>query len=185
MKKTTGQEQTTVTESPLRLPDAASAMDGVVGKALAYCAEKMGYATFQDAIDALWNGPQNSASRAYLHYSIGQQVAEVLGVLDENVKSVSMFSYDATPEDVTLAENEQPALIHLIVWTERKTAALEALADAFDRNLLKDYVRIVDARERPSLLDVHFITDSDVARRSGVAALVSSLYNPALKIWER
>ncbi len=179
------QRNAVVAESLMRLPSAASAMDGAIGRALGFCAEKMGSATFEQAIETLRQGPEHSSTRAYLHYSLGVQVAEALGALDENVKSVSTFSYDATAEDIALAEHDQPTLIHLIVWTERTTEALEALAAGFDRALLADYARLIDPRERAHLLDVHFITDDDVAKRKGIAALISSLYNPALNIWQR
>ncbi len=186
MNNDPGQEKTAaIAGTPLRLPSAESAMEGVVGRALGFGAEKMGSATFEGALAVLQQGPENSAARGYLHYSLGVQVAEALGALDENLKSVSMFEYDATTEDITLAENDQPTPIHLIVWTERRTEALQALTAGFDRALLKDYARLIDPRRRTQLLDVHFITDNDVVRRIGVAALVSSLYNPALKIWER
>jgi len=96
-----------------------------------------------------------------------------------------MYGYDATPEDLTLAEGARAPIIHLIVWAVRRTGALHSLVSALDSALVRDYSGMVGPRRMAHLLDVQVITDEDVERRVGVAALLTSLYNPALPVWER
>jgi hypothetical protein len=166
-----------------RMPDAASAMEGALARALDFCAKKMGLPTAEIALEHVRQG--DVAAREYCHYSLARQVADALGALDENVKSVSMYGYDATPEDLTLAEGSRAPMIHLIVWAERRTGALHSLILALDSALVRDYAGLVGPRRMAHLLDVQVIMGEDVERRIGVAALLSSIYNPALPIWER
>jgi len=166
-----------------RLPDASSAMEGALARALDFCARKMGLPSIEVALEQLRHG--DTTAREYCHYSLAGQVSEALGALDENVKSVSMYGYDATPEDLTLAEGARAPIIHLIVWATRRTGALHSLISALDSALVRDYSGMVGPRRMAHLLDVQVITDEDVERRVGVAALLTSLYNPALPVWER
>jgi hypothetical protein len=166
-----------------RLPDASSAIEGALARALDFCARKMGLPTAEIALEHLRQG--DVAAREYCHYSLAGQVAEAAGALDENVKSVAMYGYDATPEDLTLGEGTQAPMIHLIVWARRRTGALHSLISALDSTLAQEYASIVGPRRLAHLLDAQVITDEDVERRVGVAALLSSIYNPALPIWQR
>jgi hypothetical protein len=166
-----------------RLPDASSSMEGALARALDFCARKMGLPAAEIALECVRQG--DMAAREYCHYSLASQVAEALGALDENVKSVSMYGYDATPEDLSLAEGSRAPMIHLIVWAQRRTGALHSLVSALDDALTQEYASLVGPRRMAHLLDAQVITDEDVERRIGVAALLSSLYNPALPVWER
>jgi hypothetical protein len=166
-----------------RLPDASSAMEGALARALDSCAKKLGLPASELALELMRQG--DTTAREYCHYSLACQVAEALGALDENVKSVSMYGYDATPEDLALAEGSRAPMIHLIVWAVRRTGALHSVTSALDSALVRDYSGMVGPRRMAHLLDVQVITDDDVERRIGVAALLSSLYNPALPIWKR
>ena len=166
-----------------RLPDASSSMEGAVARALDFCAKKMGLPTAEIALERMRQG--DSAAREYCHYSLAGQVAEALGALDENVKSVSMYGYDATQDDLAFAEGPRAPIIHLIVWATRRTGALHSLISALDGALAQEYASLVGPRRMAHLLDAQVITDEDVERRIGIAALLSSIYNPALPIWER
>lgn len=166
-----------------QLPDASSAMEGALARALDFCAKKMGLPSVEVALERLRQG--DTPAREYCHYSLAVQVAEALGALDDNVKSVSMYGYDATPEDLTLTEGARTPIIHLIVWAVRRTEALHSVIAALDSALAHDYAGMVGPRRMAHLLDVQVITDADVERRVGVAALLTSLYNPALPVWER
>ena len=165
------------------LPDASSAMEGALARALDFGAKKMGLAAPERALELMRQG--DTTAHEYCHYCLADQVAEALGALDQNVKSVSMYGYDATAEDLTLAEGAHAPMIHLIVWAARRTGALHSLISALDGALVRDYSEMVGPRRMAHLLDVQVITDDDVEQRIGVAALLSSLYNPALPIWKR
>ncbi len=138
--------------------------------------------------------PQASLERArqgdrdaleYCHYQLAQQVAEALGALDDNVQSVSLYEFEATPEDRAFGENPDSLPIHLLVWVDRKTSALSSLVAALDRALVKDYAEMVGPRRLGHVLDVQVIDADDVESRRGIAALLYSLYNRPLRLWER
>jgi len=167
----------------LRLPDADSTAEFVLTRALDFCAQKMGADSVQTAIDCLRQG--NSTACQYCHYSLAKQVAESLGALDENVKAVYILDYDATPEDICFGEATQPSLIHLIVWAERKTGALDSLVAALDRALAQRYGDLIGRHQLMHLLDVQVIDDADVKQRVGYGALLSSLHHRPIRLWER
>ena len=96
MTQTTYQaQQTKTSKMSWQMPDADSTADNILNQALGFCAQKMRFDNTQIAIDHLRQGDRDAC--AYCHYSIAEQVSASLGALDENVKAVYMFEYDATP----------------------------------------------------------------------------------------
>jgi hypothetical protein len=172
------------TKTPLlRLPDAASTADIVLNQAMEYCAEKMGLKAAWLAIEQLKKGETTACS--YCRYSTAKQMAQALGSLDENVRAVYLYNYDATPEDLCFGQAVHTSPIHLIVWVERKTSALESLVDALDHALAQSYAAMMDRDQLRHILDVQMVDDDDLENRTGYGALLSSFYNPPLKVWER
>jgi hypothetical protein len=178
-----GKSKVNLTMSELLLPDADSAAEIALTLGLDYCVQKMGLAGRSAAMDSLRKGEGNA--RGYCHYSIGKHVAESLGALDENVKAVYIADYDATPEDICFGQEAQAPLIHLIVWVERKTSALHSLVEALDRALVERYTEEIGPSQLAHLLDIQLVDDAEVENRSGYGALLTSLNNRPIKLWER
>jgi len=170
-------------ELEFRLPDADSTAEVAMNQALNFCAQKMGLAGRQAVVDSLREG--NGSACEYCHYSIGKHVAESIGALDENVKAVYIADYDATPEDLCFGQGMRTPPIHLIVWAERKTSALNSLVEALDRALAKRYADTVGPSQLVHLLDVQVVDDTDVDNRTGYGALLTSFHNRPIKLWER
>lgn len=188
MNKVTLQEQTQVqdqkfTAPSFRLPDAGSIMEATLSQALESCALKLNLASPQEALSLLRLG--DPTAQGYCHYQIARQVAEALGTLDDNVQSVSLYEFDATPEDRTLGERTEGLPIHLIVWTTRKTSAFNSLVAGLDRALVKDYAELIGPRRLAHVIDVQTVDDADVESRRGIASLMTSLYNRPIRLWER
>lgn len=167
----------------LRMPNAASTAENILSQAMEFCAKKMGVDSSQTVIERLKEGDRSACG--HCQYSIAEQVGAALGALDENVRSVYMFEYDATPEDICFSEVAQTPLLHLIVWTERKTEALNSLVTMLGRALTQGYAQLIGPRQLQYLLDVQMIDDAQVEGRIGYGALFSSLYHRPLKVWER
>jgi len=165
-----------------RLPDSASTAEIALTEALGFCAQKMRLGR-QAVIDHLRQG--DSTACKYCHYSIAKQVAESLGALDENIKAVYVIDYDATPEDMCFGEGTQTSLIHLIVWAERKTSALDSLVEALDCAMVERYADMIGTRQLAHLLDVQVVDDADVKNRVGYGAMLSSLHQRPIQVWER
>jgi len=169
--------------SPFRLPDAASTIEIALAQALDFCAQKMGLDGAQAVIDRLRQG--DSTACRYCHYSLAKQVGESLGALDENVKAVYVVDYDATPQDLCFGEATPTSLIHLLVWAERKTGALDSLVAALGLALAQRYADLTGRPRLTHLLDVQVIDDADVKNRVGYGALLSSLHHRPIQVWKR
>lgn len=179
----TGQITAGQTTPPLRMPDVASMTRGFLDRALVYCADKMRLAGPQVALELLRRG--DSRALWHSHHSLAAQVAETLGDMDRNVSSVFVLDYDATPEDLAFGEPTGVSPIHLIVRAEHKTEALYALVAALESALVQDYARRIGPGQLKYLLDVQVIDAEDVEKRRGYAAVLSSLHNRPIQIWER
>lgn len=165
------------------LPDAVSTAESIITGAMEFCAKKMRLENTQAVLDLLRQRKATACS--YCQYSVAKQVGDSLGTLDENVKAVYILDYDATPEDICFATEKSSVLIHLIVWAERKTSALDALVTALDRALTQDYGRLLDMEQLEHLLDVQVVDDADVEGRIGYGAMISSLHQRPIQIWKR
>jgi hypothetical protein len=73
----------------------------------------------------------------------------------------------------------------LIVWAKRKTSALDSLVEALNRALVQRYAELIGPSQLAHLLDVQVVNDADVDNRVGYGALLSSLRNRPIKVWER
>jgi hypothetical protein len=167
----------------LRLPDSENTAQIIMDQMLDFCARKMGRVGRLPVVDLLRQG--NRDAYKYCRYSIAKQVAESLGVLDRTIKSVYVIEYDATPEDMCFGKGAPTSLIHLIVWTDRKTKALDSLVSALDRALVQRFVEVVATDRLAHLLDVQAVNDEDVENHVGYGAMLSSLHNRPIRIWER
>jgi hypothetical protein len=172
-----------VTAPPLQMPNAVSTAKDVLSKALDFCAQKMGGDCPQVAITRLQQ--RNHAAYEYCHYSIAEQVGAALGALDENVRAIYMFEYEATPEDVCFDETAGTPLVHLVVWVHRKTEALQSLIALLDRAMVQSYAELIGPRELQHLLDVQVVDDAEVEKRVGYGGLLFSLHHRPLRVWER
>jgi hypothetical protein len=165
------------------LSDVSSLAEAVLAQALEFCAQKMGLSTRQAAIHLLRQGDTSACQ--YWRFGLARQVAQHLGAWDEDVKAVYTCDYDATPQDLCFSEAGPASLVHLIVWAQRKTAALNALADSMDSALVECCAEELDAPNLAHLLDVQVIDDADVKNRLGYGAMLSSLHNRPIQVWQR
>jgi hypothetical protein len=173
----------TVTASPFRLPDATSTMEDALSRALDYCADKLDLQGPQASLEKVRQGDQRAVE--YCHYRLAQQAAEALGALDDNVRSVSLYEFEATAEDRAFGDKLEALPIHLLVWVDRKTGALSSLVAALDRALVKEYTEMIGPRRLGHVLDVQVIDNSDIESHRGFAALLYSLYNRPIQLWAR
>ena len=169
--------------APFQWPDATSTAHLAMQEGLAFCARKAGLDDAQVVIDHLRQGDGTVCH--YCRYGLAKKLAESIGRLDDHVKAVYTVDYDATPEDRCYGSEAQTSPIHLIVWATRKTDALDALVKALDRALVEAYSDVVDLPQLAHLLDVQVVDDVDVEERTGYGALLSSIYNRPVQVWER
>ena len=167
----------------LHMPDASSTAAIVLSQSMEYCAQKMGLKNAQAAIEHVKQGDTMACS--YCHYSAAQQVADALGMLDNNVQAAYLFEYDATPEDVCLGQAARIIPLHLLVWVDRKTDALSALVESLDRAMAQNLATMLGTSLDAHVLDVQVVDDGDVKNRTAYGALLSSLFQRPIKVWGR
>ena len=178
----TGQMPAALALAWMGVTDAASATEGLLDRALFYCAEKMHLHSTEAALDLLRQGDR--MARWYAHHSLAEQMAGILGGLDGTVRSVFVYDLDATPEDLAFGELTPTSPIHMIVQAQRKSEALDALIEALERALVAEYASRVGPGQLEYLLDVQVIDDDDVKSGRGYAGLLRSLHNRPIQVWQ-
>ena len=164
-------------------PDVSRTAGEILVQAKEYCAEKMQLDSPQTVLARLRSGEGKACE--YCHYSVAKQAAAAMGTLDANIQAAYVYDYDATPEDLCFGAAGRGLPIHLLVWAERKTAALSALAETLGRALAHQYAVMIGVPQPAHLLDVQVVDDADVDKRLGHAALLSSLYHRPIEVWRR
>ncbi len=168
--------------SPLHLPDAESVARAAVAAALEYGMQKTG-SRQEDALLGLRQGDGRMCG--YFRYGLAKQVSEALGALDESIKAVYLLEYDATPEDTALCTASLSAPLHLIIWAERRTGALDAAVSALDGAVARQVAALAQLPLLRRLLDVQVVDDASVEQRIGYGALLTSVRYPPLRLWSR
>jgi hypothetical protein len=175
-------EQIELAVYPTSLLDVADMGREALAQAVTHCAQKM-QLDRQAVIECLRRG--DALACDYFHYSLAHQVGECLGELDVGAKAVYLYIYDATPMDAYLSEEAHTPLMHLVVWAQRKTAALDAVVDALDQAVAKDYASLAGVPRLPRVLDIQVVDDAEVSGRIGYGALLTSIHEPPLQVWKR
>ncbi|HSQ17521.1 MAG TPA: PEP/pyruvate-binding domain-containing protein, partial [Anaerolineales bacterium] len=119
--------------------------------------------------------------------SLVRQLGEYLGQVDQTVKAV--FHY----EPIEGTGKEHPGIsephvgINLVVWVERKSAALSALIDALETVLQNSQRQIGCAAANPKCfaLDVKLVSDHEVQDECGLGLLVRNTSIRSMPVWER
>lgn len=164
------------------MPDAVSASDNAMEKALVYAAGKLNVASTDQVTQRLRQGNRDAVQ--YMSYGLATQIAQTLGTLDETVQAVYLFEDYATPDDLAFAEHV-PMTVNLIARVERKTKAFDSLAQALSRALATSYGELVAASGPRHVLNIHPVDAADIANRSGYGALVTSLHYQPIQVWQR
>ncbi len=165
------------------IKDLATMTDSVLAEAIAFCASKARVDNSQTVRDRLRAGDKQVCE--YCHYSLARQVAASLGELDDNVQAAYLYDFDVPGEGCNCDAERRPSPIHLIVWASRKTAALNAIVETWDRALTQRYAELIGGQLPGHLLDVHVVDSAEVSRRTGYGALMTSLHHPPIEVWKR
>ncbi len=185
MAKTKSTTQTSAVEfsvSPMSVSDATSLAEFALGGAVEFAAGKTNLDT-QGVIDHLRWG--NNVTFGYFQYGLGKQAAQRLGDLDKGIKAIYVWDENAESEDASFTQVTQPTPVHLVIWAEPKTSALDSVTAALDRALVESYTKLIGQCELEHLLDAQMIDDDDVKNHTGYGALLSSLHHRPIKVWER
>ncbi|MDD5704102.1 MAG: hypothetical protein PHU23_18880 [Dehalococcoidales bacterium] len=180
-KQSTAKKAEPATSTPDRF-DPVNTVEKVITEALKTSAVKMGFNSTKALIACLKEG--NCTAFNYYHYNIAKELGRVLGSWDKNIRAVYTHVFDgATPEEAC-NESESPFCpVYMIVWSERKTKALDALVELLDRSIAQYQREILGIVNLERVLDVQLVDDDDVKNRTGYAALIKSIYQPPIAVW--
>src|SRR4030066_1845370 len=118
---------------------------------------------------------------------LARQIGEYLGRVDRTVKAV----YNYQPVEETGKEptgtSEPYVGINLVVWVERKSAALSALIETLETVLKGSQSQIgwAAATPRGFALDVRLVSDYDVQEGRGLGLLVRAASIRSIPVWKR
>ena len=170
-----------IVSTPHKL-DPVSTVESVVAKALKTSANKIGLGDVKALISRMKGGDPLAFN--YYNYNIAKQLAEVLGSWDKDIRAVYAHDYEgATPEEICFEDASAFSLVHMIIWAERKTKALDALIETIDRVMVQHHRHILSLNKLEHVLDAQVIDDEDVRKRTGYAALLKSIYQPPIHVW--
>ena len=165
-----------------RLPDAAEVAQQFLTQALNYSVDRMGWKQAEPLAEAV---RRNASALAFFRYSLAEQTARYIGSLDENIKSIHYYDDDGVSEDVGDQPGTSTCQIHLVAWVSRRTDALQSLAAALNRALATACMNTFDCFPTIHILDLQVADDEDVRQRVGYGALLTSIHNAPLEIWQR
>ncbi|MBN1954065.1 MAG: hypothetical protein JW900_03340 [Anaerolineae bacterium] len=175
--------QTADADLQLVLSNAIGMTESALEEAVDYCGRKMGTDDRQTVVEQLKQGDRTACG--YLYYHLAGQVAEWLGAWDESIKAVYIYDSDATAEDVCFGRPETPPMLHLLIWVQRKTNALDATLGVLSRALVQSYTELLGRPGLEHLLDAQVVDDNEVNNNIGYSALLCSLHTCPIRIWER
>jgi hypothetical protein len=160
-------------------------IDKMVDQAIVECAGELFAGDKRRMRRSLLEGHCEHCSR--VSASLARQIGEYLGQMDRTVKAVYHYEPVEAPEVTPSQINEPYVGINLVVWVERKSAALSALLETLETVLKAGQPRIgcADASPRCFSLDVKMITDQEVQERRGLGLLVEKAYLHSAPVWRR
>ena len=169
---------------PAAVSDVAGAAEEIRESALVFVREKL--TAFQRGLDL--NGLlRRSEYFEIFKYGLAIGVAEVLSRYDQRVQAVYTYELQ-TNTDVEAGEAAplNPTL-HMLLLVSTPSAALEAFINSLDRALLASLKELAlpVLKQRDFILEVNLVTRQDIQYQIGYAKLLSSVFAPPLKVWQR
>ncbi len=166
-----------------RLLDPTSTVDSIVTKALEASTRKLGLADSEACLDCL-KRCEYPAFNYYCYY-LARELGEVLGSWSNNIKAIYACSYDEAVNGEDSCEKSTAfLLIHIIILVAQKKKALDVLMDAIDRAMVQRHQQMLGLKKLKHALDAQVIDDADIKNRTGYAALLRSVYQPPIRVWQ-
>jgi hypothetical protein len=172
---TVGEERVSYVEDTIR---------AVRDNALVEAREKLGAFRQDETVEALL---ARAGFMDRFKYALASGVAATLAANDKRVQEVYTYDPSAVPDSEGSATLPVDPAVHLLVKVSAASAALDAFVASLDRALTASLKELPSPvfTHREFILDVVVIDDEDVRLRRGPAAVITSVFAPALKIWER
>ena len=176
----------TATATPLREKETLSSLADLAGtirdEAIAAARNRLAVAQRDQDLATLL--PHLSFLGNFKH-GLVSGVAQALAANDQRVRAVYTYDPGLNADSETGEETPPDMTLHLLVLVETRSAALEAFTHSLDRALAESLKGLPAPlfAQREFILDVSLITEQDVRRGRGPAALLSAVFTPPIKVW--
>jgi hypothetical protein len=136
------------------------------------------------------NNEEYLAQRNYLEIfrsGLCNSVAEALVENDSSVISIFRFDPNANPDGETEEDLTVDGNVYLIAVVEKLSKALVDFANSLDRAIterLNEFPQTI-FKKYSSVLDLKFVTPEEIENRRGFGILLTSVFSPPAKLWER
>jgi hypothetical protein len=162
--------------------------DRMLTNTVTFCADRHTAGDTQLALSGLRSGQTDICE--CMRVNLVGQIAEVLGEIDKTVKSIYTYDPVAQPQrpgGETHAARDRGASINLVVWVDRKSAALNALVTSLEKDLHASQIQIGCLIGDQSCFSLHVIMvdDSDVREQRGFGVIADSEYLRSKRVWTR
>jgi hypothetical protein len=149
-----------------QVPDAFAVATSAWTRALESCADSIGLQGSQAAADQVRDG--NALARMHCCHGLAEQVAASLRASYKSVQAVYAPYCDTCPQDFCVDKGaHNTPLVHLLIWTQRKSPALNAGTAALGNALANVGQDVIGIRELPSLLEAQLIDNTDLEKLFG------------------
>ena len=120
-------------------------------------------------------------------HGLASGVANALSANDPHVEAIYTYDPSANPDSELGNDLPVDATVHMLVKVQSPSPALEAFIAALDRALTAELKSLPSPKfaQRESILDVNLITEKDIEQGRGYAVILSSMFAPPLKVWQR
>ncbi len=118
---------------------------------------------------------------------LAQGTACALAGYEPRVQAIYTYDPSANPDNESSEDRPFDAVLHLLVLVTIPSAKLASFITELDQ-ALADCLQDLPSRPfqgRESILDVIVLTEQEAQQRTGHAALLSSVFAPAIEIWRR
>jgi len=162
-----------------------NASQNLLARATDFCAQKARLSGPPAVAVALRQG--NRGAHDYFRYALAKEVGAFLGSVSPSVKAVYLVESETLPGEYEEELTSPSVGLSAIAWTDNGKDTLRPVVDALCEELLRQYKALLGPSFSGlhSFLTVELVDDQDVDERTGLAALITSIHNPATKIWSR
>ncbi len=158
----------------------------------AICTEALGkalrnYGAYADDESLLELDLRRPAVLEALKDSLALGVARALAAHDAGVQAIYAYDPWANSDNETAEARAFDATLHLLVVVTAPSTTLPAFILALDQAVtvsLKGWPALA-FQAYASILNINLLTEEEVQRRTGYAALLSSIFAPPIEIWRR
>lgn len=164
-----------------------SVVTNMVDEALAFCAEKAGLKSGAQVKEILHKG--DCCVCEYMRYGIARAMAGYLGAVDDTIQAI--YTYE--PEQATRVDEAIPSRpnltpgLNMIIMVSRKSAALASAMASMRSAWAEEHKRLgcPKANAMCSEVDFRAVDEDEIAKRTGYAALLTSLHVQPIEVWHR